>query len=91
MRSSPSYLSSMHTKESKYYSYQSATSSFMPKVNFEVKYSPGFNDISSLGNPVFDIFLPYKGTINTFYFGINLTWNIFAGGTDYAQLKKGGL
>lgn len=56
MRSSPSYLGSMHTKESKYYSYQSVTSSFMPKVNFEVKYSPGFNDISSLGNPVFDNF-----------------------------------
>ena len=85
MRSSPSYLGSMHTKESKYYSYQTSTSSFMPKVNFEVKYSPGFNDISSLGNPVFDNFLPYKGTINAFYFGINLTWNIFAGGTDYAQ------
>ncbi|AVC44458.1 TolC family protein FtlC [Francisella tularensis] len=88
MRSSPSYLGSMHTKESKYYDYQSATSSFMPKVNFEVKYSPGFNDVSSLGNPVFDNFLPSKGTINAFYFGINLTWNIFAGGTDYAQLKK---
>ncbi|AEE26399.1 TolC family protein FtlC [Francisella hispaniensis] len=88
MRSSPSYLGSVHTKESKYYDYQSATSSFMPKVNFEVKYSPGFNDVSSLGNPVFDNFLPSKGTINAFYFGINLTWNIFAGGTDYAQLKK---
>ncbi|ALB01568.1 transporter [Francisella persica ATCC VR-331] len=88
MRSSPSYLGSMHTKESKYYSYQSATSSFMPKVNFEVKYSTGFNDVSSLGNQVFDNFLPFKGTINAFYFGINLTWNIFAGGTDYAQLKK---
>ncbi|MDE4994663.1 TolC family protein, partial [Francisella tularensis subsp. holarctica] len=50
MRSSPSYLGSMHTKESTYYDYQSATSSFMPKVNCEVKYSPGFNDVSSLGN-----------------------------------------
>ena len=88
MRSSPSYLGSMHTKESKYYDYQSATSSFMPKVNFEVKYLPGFNYISSLGNPVFNNFLPSKGTINAFYFGVNLTWNIFAGGTDYAQLKK---
>ena len=87
MRSSPSYLGSMHTKESKYYSYQSATSSFMPKVNFEVKYSPGFNNVSLLGNPVFDNFLPSKGT-NAFYFGINLTWNIFVGCTDYAQLKK---
>ncbi|MBK2256014.1 TolC family protein [Francisella philomiragia] len=88
MRSSPSYLGSMHTKESNYYNYQSATSSFMPKVNFEVKYSPGFNDVSSLGNPVFDNFLPSKGTVNAFYFGINLTWNIFAGGTNYAELKK---
>lgn len=26
--------------------------------------------------------------INAFYFGINLTWNIFAGGKDYAQFKK---
>ncbi|MDE4948989.1 TolC family protein, partial [Francisella tularensis subsp. holarctica] len=32
-------------------------------------------------------FLPSKGTINAFYVGINLTWNIFAGVTDYAQLK----
>ncbi|WP_432773745.1 TolC family protein [Francisella salimarina] len=88
MRSSPSYLGSVHTKESNYYNYQSATSSFMPKVNFEVKYSPGFNDVSSLGNPVFDKFLSSSGTVNAFYFGINLTWSIFSGGTDYAQLKK---
>lgn len=88
MRSNPQYLGSMHTKESNYYNYQSATSPFMPKVDFEVKYSPGYNDISSLGNPVFDRFLPSKGTVNAFYFGINLTWNIFSGGTNYAQLKK---
>lgn len=88
MRSNPSYLGSMHTKESKYYDYQSVTGTFMPKVNFEVKYSPGFNEVSSLGNPVFDYALPAQGTVNAFYFGINLTWNIFAGGTNYAQLKK---
>lgn len=88
MRSSPAYLSSMHTKESKYYDYQSATSPFMPKVNFEVKYSPGYNDVSSLGNPVFDRVLPSKGDVSAFYFGLNLTWNIFAGGTNYAELKK---
>ncbi len=39
MRSNPSYLGANHTKESKYYNYQSATSPFMPKVNFELKYS----------------------------------------------------
>ncbi|API86924.1 TolC family protein [Francisella uliginis] len=88
MRSNPSYLGSRHTKESKYYDYQSATGTFMPKVNFEVKYSPGFNAVSSLGNPVFDYALPSQGTVNAFYFGLNLTWNIFAGGTNYAQLKK---
>ncbi|WP_420809896.1 TolC family protein [Francisella halioticida] len=88
MRSNPSYLGSAHTKESKYYNYQSVTGTFMPKVNFEVKYSPGFNAVSSLGNSVFDQNLPMNGTVNAFYFGINLTWNIFAGGTNYAQLKK---
>ncbi|MED7787795.1 TolC family protein [Francisella sp. 19X1-34] len=88
MRSNPSYLGSMHTKESKYYNYQSVTGTFMPKVNFEIKYSPGFNEVSSLGNPVFDFELPSQGTVNAFYFGLNLTWNIFAGGTNYAQLKK---
>ncbi|WP_150468291.1 TolC family protein [Francisella sp. SYW-9] len=88
MRSNPSYLGSMHTKESKYYDYQSVTGTFMPKINFEVKYSPGFNEVSSLGNPVYDFVLPSQGTVNAFYFGLNLTWNIFAGGTNYAQLKK---
>lgn len=88
MRSNPAYLGAAHTKESKYYDYQSATSPFMPKVDFEVKYSPGFNDVSSLGNPVFDRFLPAAGNVNAFYFGLNLTWNIFAGGTNYAELKK---
>jgi len=88
MRSNPSYLGANHTKESKYYDYQSATSPFMPKVNFELKYSPGNNAVSSLGNPVFDKFLPAKGTVNAFYVGLNVEWSIFAGGTNYAQLKE---
>jgi outer membrane protein TolC len=88
MRSNPSYLGANHTKESKYYNYQSATSPFMPKVNFELKYSPGNDAVSSLGNPVFDKFLPAKGVVNAFYVGINVEWNIFAGGTNYAELKE---
>ncbi len=88
LRSNPSYLGAYHTKESKYYNYQSATSPFMPKVNYELKYSPGNNAVSSLGNPVFDKFLPANGVVNTFYVGINIEWNIFAGGTNYAELKK---
>ena len=88
MRSNPSYLGANHTKESKYYDYQSATSPFMPKVNFELKYSLGNNAISSLGNPVFDKFLPAQGTVNAFYVGINVEWSIFAGGTNYAELKE---
>ena len=88
LRSNPAYLGANHTKESKYYNYQSATSPFMPKVNFEMKYSPGNNSVSSLGNPVFDKFLPAKGTVNAFYVGINVEWNIFSGGTNYAELKE---
>lgn len=88
MRSNPAYLGSMHTKESNYYNYQSATSPFMPKVNFEMKYAGGINRISSLGNPVFDKFLPANGAVDGFYVGLNISWSIFAGGTDYAQLKK---
>ncbi|GAB4221832.1 MAG: TolC family protein FtlC [Francisella sp.] len=89
LQSNPAYLGAMHTKESKYYNYQSATSSFMPKVDFEIKYAAGYNRMNSLGNPLFDAFLtPQKGNISSFYFGLNLTWNIFAGGTDYAQLKQ---
>ena len=88
LRSNPSYLGANYTKESKYYNYQSATSPFMPKVNFELKYSPGDDSVSSLGNPVFDKFLPASGVVNAFYVGINIEWNIFAGGTNYAELKK---
>ncbi|AJC49108.1 TolC family protein [Allofrancisella guangzhouensis] len=88
MRSNPAYLSSIHTKESKFYDYQSATSSFMPKVNFEIKYSPGNNSITSLGNPIFDNFLPARGTVDAFYFGISLEWNILSGGTNFAELKE---
>jgi outer membrane protein TolC len=87
-RSNPSYLGAMHTKESKYYDYQSSTSTFMPTVNFEVKYSPGVNSISQLGNPVFDNFIPAQGTVNAFYFGLSMEWNILSGGTDYAELKE---
>ncbi|AXA33429.1 TolC family protein [Francisella adeliensis] len=88
LRSNPSYLGSAHFKESKYYDYQSATSPFMPTINFELKYSPGINQVSTLGNPVFDQFLPAKGTVNAFYFGLNIEWNFLSGGTDYAELKK---
>jgi outer membrane protein len=88
MRSNPSYFGANHTKESKYYDYQSATSLFMPKVNFKLKYSPGNNAASSLGNLVFDKFLAAKGVVNTFYIGINIKWNIFAGGINYAELKE---
>ena len=88
LRSNPAYLGANHTKESKYYNYQSATSPFMPKVNFEMKYSPGNNSVSSLGNPVFDKFLPAQGAVNAFYVGINVEWNIFSGGTNYAELKE---
>lgn len=88
MRSNPAYMGSIHKKDSKYYDYQSATSPFMPKVNFEVKYSPGFNARTPLGNPVLDQFLPAKGVVSGFYFGISLEWNILSGGTDYAELKK---
>ena len=87
-RSNPSYLGAVHTKESKYYDYQSSTSTFMPIINFEVKYSPGYNDISPLGNPVFDNFIPARGAVDAFYFGLTLEWNIFSGGTDYAKLKE---
>ncbi len=87
-RSNPSYLGAMHTKESKYYDYQSSTSTFMPIINFEMKYSPGFNNISSLGNPVFDNFLPPGGAVDAFYVGLSMEWNILSGGTDYAELKE---
>lgn len=88
LRSNPTYLGAAHTKESKYYDYQSASSPFMPKVDFELKYSPGYNQVSSLGNPVFDGFLPAQGTVNAFYFGLRVEWNFLAGGTNYAELKK---
>lgn len=88
MRSNPSYLGAVHTKESKYYDYQSSTGSFMPKVNFELEYSPGNNSVTSLGNPIFDSYLPVNGVVNAFYVGINLEWNFLSGGTDYAELKK---
>ena len=86
--SNPSYLGSIHNKESKYYDYQSATSSFMPVIDFELKYSPGFNERSNIGNPILDNFLDARGPVDTFYIGINASWSIFSGGTDYAKLKQ---